>query len=54
LPYGIAKSRGGDSLKNVARVEACVKAVMAKGNRDRVSAIKICKAQLFGPETRKP
>lgn len=47
MPYGIPKEAGGESTANVARMEACVRALMEKGH-DKVSAIKICKAKLFG------
>lgn len=47
MPYGVRKDKGGDSLRNDARMEACVGAVMAKG-QDKESAIRICKVRLFG------
>ena len=54
MPYGIKKSAGGDSLKNVARTEACVRSVMSKNaGMDKSRAIAICKSQLFGPQTRR-
>lgn len=47
MPYGIAKEAGGDSLENVAKVEAMVKAIMREDpNMDKVTAIKIAKSQL--------
>lgn len=46
MPYGVAKTAGGDTPQNDARMEACVAEVMAKG-QDKVSAIKICKSRLF-------
>lgn len=56
MPYGIKKRAGGDSAKNVARMESCVTAVsasLAKRNPKqsatarKVSAIRICKSRLF-------
>lgn len=54
MPYGIAKSVGGDDTKNVARMEKCIASVMAKDNKiTKQSAIKICKSKLFGsPESK--
>jgi hypothetical protein len=43
MPYGIAKSQGGDSKKNDARMEKQVKAIQ-KHVHSKVSAIKIAKA----------
>jgi uncharacterized protein YoaH (UPF0181 family) len=45
MPFGIAKSKGGDSKRNVAKVEKRVKALMAKGY-SKVSAIKIAKSRM--------
>lgn len=56
MPYGISKKHGGDSPKNVARMDACVADVqqsLAKRYPDqpaatrKVSAIRICKSRLF-------
>jgi hypothetical protein len=47
MPYGISKDAGGDSKKNVDNMHKCVEEVMAKG-KDKVSAIRICKASMFG------
>jgi hypothetical protein len=45
VPYGIAKSAGGDTPANDAKMERCVQAVMAKNpSMDKVSAIKVCKS----------
>ncbi len=44
MPYGIAKSQGGDSKKNDTKMEAQVAAIQRHGV-DKVSAIKIAKAQ---------
>ena len=48
MPYGVSKKAGGDSAENDAKMEDCVKAVMAKG-QSKVNAIKICKSRLFNP-----
>lgn len=45
MPYGIAKSKGGDSRKNVKKVEKMVKAIMKTG-KSKVSAIKIAKSRM--------
>lgn len=45
MPYGIAKSAGGDSAANDAKMERCVKDVMAKGH-SKLSAILICKTSI--------
>lgn len=45
--YGIPKSHGGDSAANVKKMESCVADVMADG-KSKESAIRICKASLFG------
>jgi hypothetical protein len=45
MPYGVAKTQGGDTRKNDAWMERCILAVQAKG-KDKVTAIRICKAQL--------
>lgn len=44
MPYGIAKSQGGDSPSNVRKMETQVNAIM-RGGASKVSAIKIAKAQ---------
>lgn len=44
MPYGISKSQGGDSARNVAKMERQVTAIMGSGH-SKVSAIKIAKAQ---------
>jgi hypothetical protein len=46
-PYGIPKDRGGDSARNVAKMERCVEKVMAQGH-PKLRAILICKKSLFG------
>ena len=47
MPYGVAKSAGGDTAANDARMERCVKRLQAKGY-SKVSSIKLCKASMFG------
>lgn len=46
-PYGIPESKGGESPKNEEKMVRCVRDLMAKGH-DKVSAVKICKAGIFG------
>lgn len=45
MPYGLAKSVGGDTPELNAKVEACVNRLTAKGY-SKVSAIKICKVSI--------
>jgi hypothetical protein len=45
MPYGVAKSQGGDNARNSAFMERCVESVMKKGT-PKVRAIMICKSQL--------
>lgn len=47
MPYGIAKEHGGDSPKNVAKMERCVDALLDKGH-SKESAIRMCKSSIFG------
>ena len=47
MPYGVAKSAGGDTAANDARMERCVKRLQAKGY-SKVSSIRLCKASMFG------
>lgn len=42
MPFGISKEAGGDSPKNVAKVEGCVAELMKQGHT-KESAIRICK-----------
>jgi len=59
MPYGIAKSKGGDKPSNVSKMESCVSKVMARpgfkpqaGRDAKASAIAICKRSLgFTKET---
>jgi len=47
MPYGIPKKKGGESKANLAKMESCVRQVMAKNpklSKDR--AIAICKTSL--------
>jgi hypothetical protein len=46
VPYGIGKKYGGDSPVNDAHMEAQVAAIMKSSGVDKVSAIKIAKAQM--------
>lgn len=46
MPYGIQKSKGGDSKSNVSKMERCVERV-TKSGKSKESAIKICKASMF-------
>jgi len=48
MPYGIPKTSGGDSTRNVAKMESCVQSVMKGGRVTEQSAIKICKSRLYG------
>jgi hypothetical protein len=48
MPYGVAKAKGGDSTRNVAKMESCVQSVMKGSQVSEQSAIKICKSRLFG------
>lgn len=45
MPYGIPEEKGGESLKNVAKMERCVQHLMNQGH-DKASAIAICKKSL--------
>lgn len=45
MPYGIPRSKGGESPKNEAKMQRCIVDVMAKGN-SKLSAILICKKSL--------
>ena len=45
MPYGVAKSAGGDNPKNDAKMESCVQHLVSQG-RDKVTAIRICKAAI--------
>jgi hypothetical protein len=53
MPYGIPKSRGGDSKENVGKMEKCVNDIHGTNKKTGKSYTKgekiaICKAQLFG------
>jgi hypothetical protein len=45
MPYGIPKSKGGDSKRNVAKVKKQVQALQKKGY-SKLSAIKIAKSKM--------
>lgn len=49
MPYGM---KGGDTPSKDARMERCVKDVVAKGN-SKMSAILICKSSIQKSDTRK-
>lgn len=49
MPYGVPKSRGGDSAANDAKMHRCIEGVMKDG-KSKLSAILICKASLFGKQ----
>ncbi len=44
MPYGLPKSKGGDTAASDAWMERCISDVQAKG-KSKLSAILICKAQ---------
>lgn len=50
MPYNIPKSKGGDSKKNVKKMESCVKRVMGQHSDEKgfakSNAIAICKKSL--------
>lgn len=48
MPYGIPKSKGGDTTRNVGKMESCVQSVMKGSRVNEQSAIRICKSRLFG------
>lgn len=45
MPYGIAKSAGGDSAANDARMERCIKELTSQG-KPKLTAILICKSSV--------
>lgn len=45
MPYGLAKSVGGDTAALDSKMEDCVSRLQAKGY-SKVSAIKICKVSI--------
>lgn len=45
MPYGIKKALGGDTPAVDARMDRCVKDVMATG-KSKISAVLICKASI--------
>lgn len=48
MPYGVPKEKGGDSPANEKKMSRCVSHVMGKQGVDKVAAIRICKASLYG------
>lgn len=52
MPYGIAKSAGGDSAANDAKMERCVKELMAQG-KSKISSVLICKASIQKSQSKK-
>jgi hypothetical protein len=46
VPYGIPKEKGGDDLRNTAKMERCVQHVMEGGKYPKDVAIAICKKRL--------
>lgn len=46
MPYGIPEEKGGDDVKNTAKMERCVEHVMAGGKYSKEQAIAICKSRL--------
>jgi hypothetical protein len=45
MPYGLSKKIGGDTASNDAKMESCIKQVMAKGT-PKLNAILICKSAI--------
>lgn len=45
MPYGLAKSAGGDSAANDARMERCV-SELVKSGKPKLTAILICKSSI--------
>lgn len=52
MPYGLPKEIGGDSPENNEKMERCIARVMTQG-KDKIRAIKICKAMLIKSRERK-
>jgi len=46
MPYGIPSEYGGDTEENEKWMLNCIEKVMSSG-KDKVTAIKICKAQFI-------
>lgn len=53
MPFGIAKSKGGDSPQNVAKMERCIQSVMSKQGVSKPQAIAICKDSIGGKRKRR-
>ena len=47
MPYGVPKSKGGDTPDNTARMDRCVQHLQTQGH-SKLSSIRICKKTLFG------
>lgn len=45
MPYGLSKKIGGDTATNNAKMERCIKHVMANGT-PKLNAILICKSSI--------
>lgn len=45
MPYGIAKTAGGDTPANDQKMQRCVQQVMQQGH-SKLAAILICKASI--------
>jgi len=45
MPYGLSKKIGGDTAANDAKMESCIKQVMARGT-PKLNAILICKSSI--------
>jgi hypothetical protein len=52
MPYGLSKKIGGDTSANDAKMERCIKDVMAGGQHNKLRAILICKASIQGTRKR--
>jgi len=48
MPYGIPKSKGGDTPENIKKMESCISNI--KGDFSKEQKIAICKKKLFGNE----
>lgn len=51
MPYGLPKSKGGDTAASDAWMENCIQSVMKKGT-PKLNAILICKAQFKRKKSR--
>lgn len=46
MPYGIPKEKGGDSPRNDAKMEKCVRSLMSREGVKKSTAIRRCKGIL--------